>query len=197
MLQDWLSRIPAAEHEAVLAAAADELAADDQPTGAAVAPYLRGRQSPEPDPEARAGRPPADWTRQRQARAVVEGICYQARWMVEAQPAPEAPQRVAVIAGSRLPALWTALKSATLPWPVALVRAAEPVATGAAVLALARSGALGAPADAVRTAPALDAETPAPPGRDLHAEACAAFVRSVRAALPAPDGSSGRSAAVD
>ena len=43
--------------------------------------------------------------------------------MIETQTATgAAPREVSVIGGDRLPRLWTDLKRATLPWPVALVR---------------------------------------------------------------------------
>src|SRR5690606_13011012 len=104
----------------------------------------------------------------RQARAVVEGICYQARWMIAAQAGGRGPREVTVIGGDRLPRLWVDLKRATLPWPVATVRAAEPVASGAALLALTRSGALGPPQEQLQVAPTLDRTTHEPPEGDPH-----------------------------
>lgn len=193
MLRHWLSAVPEPHRDAVLARAAQQAASDPEPTGAAVAPYLRGRQTPEPDPHARAGAPPADWPHERQARAVVEGICYQARWMIQTQLGPRAPRAVTVIGGERLPPLWATLKHATLPWPVSDVTASEPVAAGAALLALARTGALG---DAV-SVPTLAVSTAAPRGQDPHGRAYEAFVQRARAGLSVGDGSWQRSAAVD
>ena len=96
--------------------------------------------------------------------------------MVQAQGIP---QRVAVIGGDRLPPLWTELKRATSPWPVVSVRAREPVACGAAVLAMARSGVLGEPAGAVQEAPVLDSvAAPAPEG-DPHGPAFREFLARI------------------
>ncbi|WP_156250500.1 FGGY-family carbohydrate kinase [Pseudactinotalea terrae] len=178
MLQHWLSTIPEDHREDVLTRAASSLAEAPGPTGAAVEPYLRGRQTPRPDPHARPGNPPAHWSWEEQARAVVEGICYQARWMIESQGDP---RRVAVIGGGRLPELWTALKRASLPWPISLVRAGEPVATGAALLALVRSGHLGDPAVAIRTAPTLDVVPQPMPVGDPHGRSYAAFLARIGA----------------
>ncbi|WP_420113687.1 FGGY-family carbohydrate kinase [Pseudactinotalea sp.] len=180
MLDHWLVGVPPESRADVLARAAREVVTGQQPTGAAVAPYLRGRQSPEPDPGAAAGAPPPGWPRERQARAVVEGICYQARWMIETQLAPASPQRVAVIGGRRLPALWRELKRVTLPWPVSSVSTGEPVAAGAALLALARTGALGDVATALSHAPTLATTSEPPPAWDAHGDAYDTFIRRVR-----------------
>lgn len=179
MLDHWLATMPPEQRAEVLALAAQEVAAGQSPTGAAVAPYLRGRQSPAPDPHASAGEPPAGWPRERQARAVVEGICYQARWMIETQLATGDPREVAVIGGARLPAVWRDLKRATLPWPIASVGAGEPVAAGAALLALARSGVLGDAANALQRAPRLATTSEPPLDWDPHADAYTEFLRRV------------------
>ncbi len=180
MLAHWLEMVPTRHRTQVLDEAARDQSAHPAPTGAPVAPYRDGRQAPSPDPAATAGAPPAGWPRPRQARAVVEGICYQARWMIAAQAAlgREEPQQVTVTGGARLPRLWLDLKRATLPWPVTMSVAAEPVAAGAALVALARSGVLGDPREALRTAPTIAVETLAPPGEDTHAAAYAAFLRA-------------------
>lgn len=197
MLRHWLESVPVALRESALEQAAVELAAHPQPTGAAVPPYLRGRQSPEPDPSARAGSPPPSWPWQRQALAVVEGICYQARWMITRQTELAAAEvsAVVVIGGDRLPRLWTDLKRVTSPWPVEAVLTAEPVAAGAGLLALVRAGELGDPAGVLHAAPTLPRRTSSPPGGDPHADAVAQFVadavrRAERVVVP-------RSASVD
>lgn len=184
MLRHWLESVPPDLRDEVLERAALDVAAHPQPTGAAVVPYLRGRQSPAPDPSARAGAPSSDWSWERQARAVVEGLCYQARWMIarQAELAQEEVSAVVVIGGDRLPRLWTDLKRTTSPWPVESVLAAEPVAAGAALLALVRAGELGDPAAALREAPTLPRRVTGAPDRDAHAVHAARFVAAAVAA---------------
>lgn len=185
MLRAWLDTLDPEQQADVLARAARE---DAAPTGAAVLPYLRGRQTPAPDPDAVAGAPPAGWPPHRQARAVVEGVCYQARWMITTQTAR--PGEVTVVAGDRLPLLWTDLKSATLPWPLATVTAAEPVAGGAALLALVRAGALGPAAQALHDAPTLPRAHRPALDSDPHGPAVVDFVARAtagRADLPGAD----------
>lgn len=178
MLRHWLETVPPDRRDAVLEEAADATVGDPSPTGAAVLPYLRGRQTPEPDAGARAGDPPAGWPLHRQARAVVEGICYQARWMIAAQTSDAAPpQHVTVIGGDRLPRVWSEAKRRTLPWPVSTVRSAEPVAAGAALLALVRAGALGAVPHMLQRAPTLALQQLPQPDGDPHADSFADFVR--------------------
>lgn len=179
MLRAWLDGVPPNLREETLARAAAEMSAAPEPTGAAVPPYLRGRQTPVPDPDATAGRPPSEWSLPRQARAVVEGICYQARWMIATQAGENGPREVTVIGGDRLPRLWLDAKRATSPWPVRQVRAAEPAAAGAALLALARSGALGDPAGALLVGPTLSRTEPDSVGSDRHARAFERFVAAV------------------
>ncbi|MBO1752666.1 carbohydrate kinase [Actinotalea sp. BY-33] len=116
------------------------------------------------------------------AGAVLEGVCLQARWMVVEQgrlsdgagPAPREPGvrgpagdrsgvmsdpgRLVVLGGPALTVPgWADLKVATSPWPSRWVGAPEPVASGAALLALVRAGLLGPVDEALLTAPTLAA----------------------------------------
>jgi len=182
-LRSWLDGTD--DPDAVLDAATRDRDTDPRPTGAAATPYLRGRQAPAPDHAARPGEPPSSWPPERRLRAVVEGICYQSRWMIDAHRAAPAPRRVTVIAGSRLPRLWTDVLTDVLPWSLARASASEPVATGAALLAAARAGVLDLE-DPLRRAPVLaDAAVP-PPNGDPHAAAFARFVREAETGTAAP-----------
>jgi sugar (pentulose or hexulose) kinase len=201
MVRWWL------EHEAAgwtaddLFAAVAALPPPDRPDPAdpaapLVLPYVSGRQTPEPDPAAgvrvlhRAAHGPVVL-----AAAMLEGLALQARWMLDVQlrlgatadPALR-PERLVVLGGpaSRNTA-WMRAKAEAGPVPVRLVDCAEPVAAGAALLALHRAGLLDP--DDPPVLPALDGlpdgrPLPAPrPGTDA---ALARFVRAARAAA-APD----------
>jgi sugar (pentulose or hexulose) kinase len=130
---------PAALFDAVLAAG-------DEPTGVIVLPYLSGRQAPAPDPGARmriVGRGPEHGPADL-AKALLEGLCLQARWMLAEQTAlaggPAAPA-VHLFGGpvAANPA-WVRLKARVLPGALRAVREPQPVAAGAAVLAAVRAG---------------------------------------------------------
>lgn len=179
-LAHWLDGVVPDRREALLTDAAEDRDQDSAPTGAAVPPYLRGRQTPAPDAAARPGTPPPSWPPARRLRAVVEGISYQSRWMIETQAAlGRPPQRVAVIAGSRLPRVWTDTLGDVLPWPVAPSSAAEPVATGAALLAAVRAGLLGPVAEQLLHAPSLVGPVRPPAAGDRHRAAFSRFVDAV------------------
>lgn len=183
MLAHWLESVPIERRAAVLAEAAGAVRAGADPTGEAVLPYLRGRVTPEPDAGARPGRPLASRTASWRARAVVEGICYQARWMMREQSRIQEsgdPAVVAVIGGGRLPELWSELTRAALPWPTAWASAAEPVATGAALLGAVRAGLLGDPARMLAHAPTICGPVRPPPGWDPHGAAFEEFVGRAR-----------------
>ncbi len=129
-----------------LLAAGDYL--DPDPTGLLVLPYLRGRQTPVPDPDATVqlldvhGAAVAPGTRPQAelVRAAFEGLSLQLRWMDDEQrrlaghPEPGA----IVVLGGNVDRHWTRIKAAVLPGAVSSVAAREPVAAGAALLALAR-----------------------------------------------------------
>ncbi|HEY3503745.1 MAG TPA: FGGY family carbohydrate kinase [Actinocatenispora sp.] len=158
----------ALDRDAVLAAAS---ALPARPTGLVVLPYPAGRQCPDPDPSARlrvigTGGGPAELT-----RALVEGLACQARWMYEAQrdlaAAPDGP--VTVLGGT---GPWLRVKAAVSRVPLRHVTAAEPVATGAALLAAYRAG-LTAEPPGLPTGP-LDAPDPG------YEEQYRAFLRAAR-----------------
>lgn len=186
---DWLrGRLGHDSLDEHLAAARQSLDADPEPTGVVVLPYLAGRQTPSPDAGARVVvEPEAGGVRL--VRAVLEGISLQARWMADAQrdlagttaratgaPAGTEPARTTQASGAlavlgtalAVPA-WAETKRRVMPEPLRWVDHPQPVATGAAVLALVRSGALGDPLGQLFDAPTLGATTSDPP-RDLPYE---------------------------
>jgi xylulokinase len=147
------------------------------PSGVIVLPYLSGRQTPDPAPAARfrvlgrSGHSPAELT-----RAMLEGLCLQARWMVEEQLrlAGLGQVELAVLGGpvATNPA-WMSVKSHVMQWPLRLVTAAEAVAAGAAMLAAERAGLIAA-------APALEGRLAAAGGHEYD-NAFARFVAAAKA----------------
>jgi sugar (pentulose or hexulose) kinase len=125
------------------------IACGDGPTGVLVLPYLSGRQAPEPDPGARLrvlGRRPGHGPPEL-AKAMFEGLCLQARWMLAEQSrlaGHRAPPTVYLF-GAAVPAnpAWVRIKAHVLPGDLRVVSAGEPVAAGAAILAAQRSGCAG------------------------------------------------------
>jgi len=122
------------------------LACGDGPTGVIVLPYLSGRQAPDPDPAARLrvlGRRPAHGPVEL-AKAMLEGLCLQARWMLAEQSRlaghPQPP--TVYLFGAAVPAnpAWVRIKAHVLPGDLRVVPAEEPVAAGAAIIAAARAG---------------------------------------------------------
>lgn len=176
----WLDDQLGAERAGAALAAAGEHGHEASGT-ALVLPYLRGRQTPAPDPGARVeilGEPRDDAAL---ARAVVEGVCLQARWMLREQTrlgGVTPAQDLTVLGGPALaiPALAVARRH-SLPFTQRRVTVAEPVATGAAMLAAVRAGLLGSPAIAHEQAPTLPVEIWEPTGMDD-----AAFLRFIAAA---------------
>jgi xylulokinase len=130
----------------------------DDPLGDAfVLPYPSGRQAPRPDPAAGlavVGRDGAAREADDPVTAVTAGLALQARWILDAQSAllGVGAGRIAVVGPAHAVAgPWWAAKRAVLPAPLVRVRAGEPVAAGAALLAAVRAGladpALRLPAD--------------------------------------------------
>lgn len=166
----WLEgRLDGLTLDEALRAAWADLAAHPEPTGVLVLPHLSGRQTPAPDPDARVqvlGEDVGDPVRL--TRAVLEGVCLQARWMLAEQAALGAvhPGPLTVLGGPALavPA-WAETKRRVMPEPLVWVTSAEPVAVGAAVLAAVRSGLLGDPATVLADGPSL---ATAAPDRDLR-----------------------------
>jgi sugar (pentulose or hexulose) kinase len=200
---DWLrGRLAVDSLDEHLAAARRSLDADPEPTGVVVLPYLAGRQTPSPDAGARVVvEPDADGVRL--VRAVLEGISLQARWMADAQrdlaettaravgapegaePArtPRASGALAVLGTALAVPAWAETKRRVMPEPLRWVDHPQPVATGAAVLALVRSGALGDPVEQLIDAPTLGATTSAPPRGRPYERMYADFVaKALRAA---------------
>jgi xylulokinase len=112
-----------------------------------VLPYLRGRQCPARDLAAPAGlmtdaleRDPVGET-----LAMFEGVAFQARWMLDAVSAVAGRQPNGVVVSGGAAAANSALmsmKASLSPAPMRRVLTPEPVATGAALIALERSGLL-------------------------------------------------------
>lgn len=153
------------------------------PTGLLVLPYLRGRQCPEPDPEAtlRAvgdldGAGPGALT-----KAILEGLSLQTRWMYDEQRRldPGGADGPVVLFGGpgARNADWTRVKAEVLPHPLRVVAQDEPVAVGAAIVAAERAR-LVEPGSVVLTATPA-AREPATPG-DPYAQAYEEFVRQAR-----------------
>ncbi len=148
-----------------LPGAIDVLAAADprlwRTTADTVAPYPTGRQCPRPDPSARLIIPPG-LDGDALARAVLQGLVLHARWMREAigRHAGGADDG-AIMLGSlahRIP-VWAPLAAAATGSGLHRCISAEPVATGAALLAAVREG-LAAPDATLPTAPVTAAEAP-------------------------------------
>jgi xylulokinase len=121
-------------------------ASGDRPTGVLVLPYLTGRQAPAPDPDARlrvVGRTAAHGPAEL-AKALLEGLSLQTRWMLteQARLAGGDPAPTVYLFGGPVAAnpQWARIKARVLPGPLRLVAEREPVAAGAAVLAAARTG---------------------------------------------------------
>ncbi len=102
-------------------------------------PYPSGRQCPDPDPAARVrmiGSPA------HLGIAAVESLAYQAQWVLDTQTevSGRRPSHL-TLAGNPLhrTPLWARVKATLADVPTTLTTAAEPVATGAALLALHRA----------------------------------------------------------
>lgn len=170
----------------------DTVADDEQPLF--VLPYISGRQSPAPDPKSRmrvedAGGREVDTSalvrtrrgRARLGRAVLAGLSLQLRWMDAEQRRIASVDRggfaehpLVVVAGesARNPA-WLTIKREVLGREVRSVDVAEPVAAGAAMLALVRAGAV----DPGVALPSIQTIAASAPG-DQYADAFARFVLS-------------------
>ncbi|MFF1572204.1 L-fuculokinase [Leifsonia sp. NPDC058292] len=148
-LVEWAFRtiLPTADRERTLAEAAR--AAADWQGEPLVLPYLRGRQAPHPDPSAvfrvvdRSGATAALPADPGDAlTAILGGLVLQLAWLdaeqaevIGASGARASTLRVLGGPGAANDAWWT-LKRALIPGAVTRVESTEPVATGAALLAL-------------------------------------------------------------
>lgn len=195
---DWLrARLGVEDLAGHLAAALRSLEDDPEPTGVVVLPYLAGRQTPAPDAAARVlVEPDADGVRL--VRAVLEGISLQARWMVDTQAElagapgggpssgmPSGRGALAVLGTTLAVPAWAETKRRVMPEPLRWVDHPQPVATGAAVLALVRSGALGDPRERLLDAPSLEATTSAPSHHRPYERMYAHFVATALGAYEA------------
>ena len=123
-----------------------------QPTGVLVLPYLNGRQTPDPDPDARIEvyGPLDNLDDEDQVRAVLEGVSFQARWMLSTLrqwsgadgAATDRAELVALGGPARPGSAWLQVKAAVGPGPLRAASHPEPVAAGAALLAGVRTGVL-------------------------------------------------------
>ena len=153
----WLVERTGTSADELFGEALADITHDPRPTGHVVLPYLAGRQSPAPDPTARLHLPD-DLTGVRLTRAVLEGLCLQARWMLTEQALladvsepPAQPQHstatappLTVLGGPAVAnAAWAEVKATVTHEPLRWVMADEPVAAGAALLAATRTGLLG------------------------------------------------------
>ncbi|MGC1211899.1 MAG: FGGY family carbohydrate kinase, partial [Micromonospora sp.] len=121
----------------------------DRPSDVIVLPYLAGRQAPEPDPSARLrvlGRTPRH-TPAEVARAMLEGLCLQTRWLLQEQRRltgwTTAPAVTLFGGAVTTNPAWVRIKAHVLPYGLSVVPAAEPVAAGAALVAAVRAGRIG------------------------------------------------------
>lgn len=147
------------------------------PTGITVLPYPRGRQTPDPDADARLAWIDADGADlPTRARALLDGLALHARWMYDTQRALAGaghPAHLTLLGGPARNPAFAAIKAAVSPAPLRLVTAREPVAVGAALVAAER--ALGVPA------PVLPARAVSPDAGD-YAAAIARFPSLARSA---------------
>ena len=138
-------------------------------------PYPSGRQCPDPDPKARfrtVGDPA------HLGLAAIEALGYQAQWVLETQ-AQLAGRPLARLTLSGHPLrrtpLWARIKATLADVPTTLTTADEPVATGAALLALQRAG-----LDDPRPL-AADPVAPLPPEQARYRDRMPAFIASAHA----------------
>jgi xylulokinase len=110
---------------------------DRPPTGIVVQPYLYGRAAPEPDPHRTLSvhglRP--EHTAADLGRAVLEGLCMHVRWMLDAATGGAPPASVTAFGGPAANATWMWIKARLTPAPLAVLRAWQGAALGAAQLA--------------------------------------------------------------
>ncbi len=142
----WFERLAVADPAAVL-----EQAGDRRPSRLLILPYLSGRQTPAPDPDAGlrifddAGNrvEPGSLDPVESTRGLLEGLSLHLRWMDSEQRrlAGESARGgpVVVLGGHSIPG-WLRVKAAVMPSGLRAVTAAEPVAVGAALLAAVRLG---------------------------------------------------------
>ena len=133
----WL----ASHHGRDVAALTAAAALTHLPTGTLVLPYPSGRQCPYPDPTATVRTIPPDAPVT--IESALEALVLQAAWILRVQSAPagQPPGPLTVVGGPvRRTPVWAQLKATLHAEPVGLVAEQEPVAVGAALVALDRCG---------------------------------------------------------
>ena len=189
---DWWLAHEAGGHDAAQLFAG-VLAAGDGPGDAVVLPYPSGRQAPHPDAAARlhvVGRRTGH-TPVQLARALLDGLSLQARWLLDAQAelAGAGPATVTVFGAPAAdnPA-WLRTKVHVTPCQVRVVDVQETVAAGAALRALSVAGFLDDPLPCLpcHDEPA-DAEVAA-----AYELAYAGFVAAAMSAPATAEGGAGR-----
>lgn len=141
----WAERVGG--HDALEPLLAQAASRPRRPDAPLLLPYLRGRQAPEPDPDARAvvvGERP-DHDDVGLAGAVLDGLALHARWLLTAQAelaGTDAAAAEVIVLGSaaRSGSPWLRAKAAAGPGLLRVVAVEEAVAVGAAVLAAHRAG---------------------------------------------------------
>lgn len=130
-LGDWFARL--------CPGGLDRAARAQLPTGLVVEPYLRGRAAPQPDPRRRLAvsglseaHGPAEL-----AAGLLEGACYQARWVAEEQcrAAGQPLGVLTVFGGPTRNEQWMRIKAAIMPDGIARAPFADAAVLGAAMLA--------------------------------------------------------------
>jgi len=161
-MASWLAEVTGQDGIGLLADPAQDAG------GIVVAPYPRGRQTPDPDPDARVRVTGPDGDVDPRAvpprvlaRAVLDGLATHLAWMDRRQRSllgsvPSAERFVLVGGAAAANRAWTDARSLALGVPVETLAGAEPVATGAALLAGVRTGVL----DAVPVPPTVPTTIP-------------------------------------
>lgn len=126
------------------------------PADVLVLPYPTGRQTPAPDPRARLGvvdmqgHPvdPTAYSAAQLAHGLLAGLNLHVRWMAAEQARLAGggmPEAIRVLGGAGVGnSAWMSFKAAIMPAALELVSVREPVASGAALLAATRAGAVDA-----------------------------------------------------
>ncbi|QAY71644.1 FGGY-family carbohydrate kinase [Xylanimonas protaetiae] len=108
----------------------------DAPTGAFALPYLRGRQAPFPNPDARFALLGADEHAPDAVltEALLRGLVLQARWLAEVAVGGR-PRESVLLGGPTRNAAWVRRKAELTPWATRRATQPDAVALGAALIA--------------------------------------------------------------
>ncbi len=188
---DWLERLLNCRPDAGPAyAELDALAATTPPGAGGVLclPYLLGERSPHWNPQARAAFVGLSMAhgRAEMARAVLEGVAFNLRWILDVLRSQGAQmQRMSVIGGGARSALWRQILADVYGMPLLRPRLdATATALGAAI-----AGGIGVglfPNFSVvnQIVPVIEAERPAPDHVQRYASLCAVFQQTYAALEP-------------